>query len=220
MTTVTAFGDDVRRCDRASHVPPPTVAAATATADHANVRRVTGPGASGTVPTNGSGSPATEAATDAETGGTSRTTSPTNLYPCFGKVSINFGSEALSFNTERICRTQKFKLWSRSTFTPFPISAVPLRSQPPLRVPTTDTLQADIRRAVQQNASSEQLGTLWLTLANRYQDRFELEKAEDAYARAIHLLRDTASQSQYAESLQGIGMCTAHLAGSERRGSA
>jgi tetratricopeptide (TPR) repeat protein len=49
------------------------------------------------------------------------------------------------------------------------------------------------------------LGTLWLTLANRYQDRFELEKAEDAYARAIHLLRDTASQSQCAESLQGMG---------------
>jgi tetratricopeptide (TPR) repeat protein len=85
------------------------------------------------------------------------------------------------------------------------ISAVPLRSQPPVRVPTTEALQADIRNAVQQNASPEQLGTLWLTLANRYTDRFELEKAEDAYARAIHLLRDTASQSQYAESLQGIG---------------
>jgi tetratricopeptide (TPR) repeat protein len=78
-------------------------------------------------------------------------------------------------------------------------------AQPPVRVPTTDMLQANIRRAVQQNASAEQLGTLWLTLANRYQDRFELEKAEDAYARAIHLLRDTASQNQYAESLQGMG---------------
>jgi tetratricopeptide (TPR) repeat protein len=85
------------------------------------------------------------------------------------------------------------------------VSAALLASQPPLRVPTTEALQADIRSAVQQNATSEQLGTLWLTLANRYQDRFELEKAEDAYARAIHLLRDTASQSQYAESLQGIG---------------
>jgi tetratricopeptide (TPR) repeat protein len=78
-------------------------------------------------------------------------------------------------------------------------------AQPPVRVPTTDMLQANIRRAVQQNASAEQLGTLWLTLANRYQDRFELEKAEDAYARAIHLLRDTSSQSQYAESLHGMG---------------
>jgi tetratricopeptide (TPR) repeat protein len=85
------------------------------------------------------------------------------------------------------------------------ISPAPLPSQAPLRVETPETLQANIRGAVQQNATSEQLGTLWLTLANRYTDRFELEKAEDAYARAIHLLRDTASQSQYAESLQGIG---------------
>lgn len=85
------------------------------------------------------------------------------------------------------------------------ISAAPLLSQPPLRVESTETLQANIRSAVELNASPEQLGTLWLTLANRYTDRFELEKAEDAYARAIHLLRDTSSQSQYAESLQGMG---------------
>jgi tetratricopeptide (TPR) repeat protein len=86
-----------------------------------------------------------------------------------------------------------------------PMSAVLLRSQAALGVESTETLQANIRSAVQQNASSEQLGTLWLTLANRYQDRFELEKAEDAYARAIHLLRDTSSLSQYAESLHGMG---------------
>jgi tetratricopeptide (TPR) repeat protein len=86
-----------------------------------------------------------------------------------------------------------------------PMSAVLLRSQPSLRVETPETLQANIRSAVERNTNPEQLGTLWLTLANRYTDRFELEKAEDAYARAIHLLRDTSSQSQYAESLQGIG---------------
>jgi tetratricopeptide (TPR) repeat protein len=86
-----------------------------------------------------------------------------------------------------------------------PMSAVLLRSQPPLRVESTETLKANIRSAVERNASSEQLGTQWLALANRYQDRFELEKAEDAYARAIHLLRDTSSQSQYAQSLHGMG---------------
>ena len=85
------------------------------------------------------------------------------------------------------------------------IPATPLPSQTPLRVESTETLQTNIRRAVERNASAEELGTLWLTLANRYQDRFELEKAEDAYARAIHLLRDTSSQSQYAESLDGMG---------------
>lgn len=86
-----------------------------------------------------------------------------------------------------------------------PMSAVQLHSQPPLRVESTETLQANIRSALERNASPEQLGTQWLTLANRYQDRFELEKAEDAYARAIHLLRDTSSQSEYAESLHGMG---------------
>jgi tetratricopeptide (TPR) repeat protein len=85
------------------------------------------------------------------------------------------------------------------------LSPILLRSQPPVRVESTETLQANIRGAVERNVSSEQLRTLWLKLANRYQDRFELEKAEDAYARAIHLLRDTASQNQYADSLQGMG---------------
>lgn len=104
--------------------------------------------------------------------------------------------------TSRVCNVVRIAL-------PFAmgllISVLPLRSQPPVRVMTPEAMQANIRSAVERNATPEQLGTLWLTLANRYQDRFELEKAEDAYARAIHLLRDTSSQSQYAESLQGIG---------------
>jgi tetratricopeptide (TPR) repeat protein len=85
------------------------------------------------------------------------------------------------------------------------LSPILLHSQPPVRVESIETLQANIRSAVQQNASSEQLGKLWLTLANRYQDRFELEKAEDAYARTIHLLADTSSQHRYAEALDGMG---------------
>jgi tetratricopeptide (TPR) repeat protein len=85
------------------------------------------------------------------------------------------------------------------------LASAPVAQLDLLEVPTTDTLQANIRSAVERNASAEELGTLWLALANRYQDRFELEKAEDSYARAIHLLRDTSSQNQYAESLQGMG---------------
>jgi tetratricopeptide (TPR) repeat protein len=85
------------------------------------------------------------------------------------------------------------------------MSAGVLRSQPPLRVESTDTLKANIRNASERNASSEQLGKLWLLLANRYHDRFELEKAEDAYAHAIHLLSDTSSQNDYAASLHGMG---------------
>jgi tetratricopeptide (TPR) repeat protein len=70
----------------------------------------------------------------------------------------------------------------------------------------TETLRANIHSAMERKVSPEELGTLWLTLANRYQDRFELEKAEDAYANAIHLLHDTSLQSQYAESLRGMGV--------------
>jgi len=106
-----------------------------------------------------------------------------------------------SFCMSRVCNVTRIALLIAMGH----LSPMLLRSQTSLRVPTTDALQANIRSAVQQNASPEQLGTLWLTVANRYLDRFELEKAEDAYARAIHLLRDTSSQSQYAESLQGIG---------------
>jgi tetratricopeptide (TPR) repeat protein len=73
-------------------------------------------------------------------------------------------------------------------------------------VPSTETLRANIHSAVERRVSPEELGTLWLTIANRYQDRFELEKAEDAYANAIHLLHDTSLQSQYAESLRGMGV--------------
>jgi tetratricopeptide (TPR) repeat protein len=72
--------------------------------------------------------------------------------------------------------------------------------------PSTETLRANIRIATERKVSPEELGTLWLTLGNRYQDRFEREKAEDAYANAIHLLRDTSLQSQYAESLRGMGV--------------
>jgi tetratricopeptide (TPR) repeat protein len=77
---------------------------------------------------------------------------------------------------------------------------------PQAALPSTETQRANIRSAAERKESPEELGKLWLLLGNRYQDRFELEKAEDAYANAIHLLRDTSAQSQYAESLRGMGV--------------
>lgn len=70
---------------------------------------------------------------------------------------------------------------------------------------STETLRANIRTATERNAAPEQAGKLWLILASRYHDRFELEKAEDAYAHAIHLLSDSSSQKDYAEALNGMG---------------
>lgn len=69
-----------------------------------------------------------------------------------------------------------------------------------------EILRANIQNATERKESPEELGKLWLLLANRYQDRFELKKAEDAYANAIHLLHDTSLQSQYAESLREMGV--------------
>jgi tetratricopeptide (TPR) repeat protein len=119
---------------------------------------------------------------------------------CQLSISTRLFRRRLSYMS-RVCNVARIALLIAMGL----LSPMLLRSQPPLRVETPETLQANIRSAVERNATPEQLGTLWLTLANCYTDRFELEKAEDAYARAIHLLRDTSSQSQYAESLQGIG---------------
>jgi tetratricopeptide (TPR) repeat protein len=70
---------------------------------------------------------------------------------------------------------------------------------------STETLRANIQSATERKQSPEEVGKLWLLLANRYRDRFELDRAGDAYAHAIHLLGNTSSQSNYAESLYGIG---------------
>jgi tetratricopeptide (TPR) repeat protein len=78
------------------------------------------------------------------------------------------------------------------------------QEQNSLELERVEALQAKIRSAVDQHANPEQVGTLWLSLAKRFLGYLELEKAEDAFARAIHLLRDTSLQTQYADSLDGI----------------
>ena len=69
----------------------------------------------------------------------------------------------------------------------------------PIRV-----LQKDLRVAIEQHASREQVGELWYLLGVGYHKGFELEKAEDAYDHAIHLLRNTALKPQYANSLHSL----------------
>jgi tetratricopeptide (TPR) repeat protein len=69
----------------------------------------------------------------------------------------------------------------------------------------TDTLRRLIKSAANQHATAEQLGALWLKLANEYRDQFELSQAEDAFAHSLSLLRSPATQSAYADSLNGLG---------------
>jgi hypothetical protein len=57
----------------------------------------------------------------------------------------------------------------------------------------TETLRSLIKSAANQHATAEQLGTLWLQLANEYRRQFELPQAEDAFAHSLSLLRSPAT---------------------------
>lgn len=114
----------------------------------------------------------------------------TNCHQMIVAVSVNSGYNFLLDTGTQI-----------TVIDPFFTAAFPQVPHPN----STEILRADIRRAAERNAGPEQMGMLWLVLAKKYHDRLELEKAEDAYAHAIHLLSDTSSQSDYAESLDGIG---------------
>lgn len=69
-------------------------------------------------------------------------------------------------------------------------------------------LQEQIRSAEAAYASPQHLATLWILLADVYedQDHDDLESAEDGFAHAIRLLRGTGAQNQdlYANALDGI----------------
>lgn len=69
-------------------------------------------------------------------------------------------------------------------------------------------LQEQIRTAEAAHASPQRLATLWIVLADVYedQDHDDLESAEDGFARAIRLLHTTGAQNQdlYANALDGI----------------
>src|SRR5947209_8348510 len=55
-----------------------------------------------------------------------------------------------------------------------------------------------------RHAGAERLGTLWLTLADAYQQELDLHSAEDAFGHALGLLRATGANALYANALDGI----------------
>jgi tetratricopeptide (TPR) repeat protein len=65
-------------------------------------------------------------------------------------------------------------------------------------------LQKQIKIEEAAHASTEQQATLWIALADAYEEAADLESAEDAFAHAIRLLRGTAAQDLYTNALDGI----------------
>jgi tetratricopeptide (TPR) repeat protein len=65
-------------------------------------------------------------------------------------------------------------------------------------------LQKQIKTAEGAHANSRQLATLWIALAEAYREVVDLESAENAFAHAIRLLRDTDAHGLYANALDGI----------------
>jgi tetratricopeptide (TPR) repeat protein len=56
------------------------------------------------------------------------------------------------------------------------------------------------------HATDVQLGKLWLQLAYDYGDELDVQRAEEAYDRALKLLRRTSAQKYYADALDGLGL--------------
>ena len=65
-------------------------------------------------------------------------------------------------------------------------------------------LRAQIKAAVAERAGAERVGMLWLRLATAYMEQMQTAEAEDGYARAVRLLRDSTAKAAYANALQGM----------------
>ena len=66
-------------------------------------------------------------------------------------------------------------------------------------------MRTEIKAAVTERAGAERLGTLWLRLATAYMEQMQTAEAEDGYARAVRLLRDSTAKDAYANALHGMG---------------
>jgi tetratricopeptide (TPR) repeat protein len=66
-----------------------------------------------------------------------------------------------------------------------------------------DANRQKIDTAASWHATDTQLGKLWLQLAYDYEDELDVQRAEEAYARSLKLLR-TSSQKYYADALNGL----------------
>jgi tetratricopeptide (TPR) repeat protein len=67
------------------------------------------------------------------------------------------------------------------------------------------TVQAQIAAEESRHAGADVLGYSWQALGKLYESQLHEQEAEDAYARALPLLRTAGPDAQYADSLHGMG---------------
>jgi len=70
---------------------------------------------------------------------------------------------------------------------------------------TINSLRRQIEQAVDNHATHEQLGRMWLHLADVYQGERQLAEAEQAFGQAASLLDAPATRAIYANALHGLG---------------
>jgi tetratricopeptide (TPR) repeat protein len=66
-------------------------------------------------------------------------------------------------------------------------------------------LRAELKEAESRHADDARIGHLWRVLGIAYESRLAEDAAEDAYDRAIPLLRSSGRDSEYADTLHGLG---------------
>jgi tetratricopeptide (TPR) repeat protein len=64
--------------------------------------------------------------------------------------------------------------------------------------------RAKIDTAASWHATNEQLGVLWRQLADDYADEFDMPRSEGAFMRSVKLLRTSATQGLYADTLTDL----------------
>lgn len=79
-------------------------------------------------------------------------------------------------------------------------------AQTPVEDGRIRVLQNSLRAAAEQHADPKRIGKLWHSHGVQYQNGFDYENAEDAYTRAIRLLRNSALKAEYADSLHSMAV--------------
>ena len=68
-----------------------------------------------------------------------------------------------------------------------------------------ELLRAELKKAESTHAGDARIGHLWRDLGIAYESRLAEGPAEDAYVRAIPLLRSAGRDFEYADALHGLG---------------
>jgi tetratricopeptide (TPR) repeat protein len=65
--------------------------------------------------------------------------------------------------------------------------------------------QLQVAAPASWHATDDQLGVMWLQLASDYADELDIQRAEEAYAHSLRLLKSSPIQMHYAIALENLG---------------